>query len=1581
MYVVSPVSKTVETGINKVGTCVQRNATRHIGVLKMGEGRDSKGTDAVADSILKKKHVPDFDRLTGPTVVTTDGKTPAVASKTGDSTGTAKAPPTEETKTTETKTAETKAAETKAAETKAAETKAAETKVETAKTPEVAKETGTATTTDKTAVDDKTKAPSPELIKGLAAAKEVARILDNDVPTANGAKDLKSAEAAYNKAIEIAKSVPKETIEQAKVEYDAVLKAKLAETDPEKKRALADRQAELYTLTRVKDCALGNMALWYYRQGRTEEGTTKFLEAAGLTPEDAKSMKGLPKDQFDALANKLDPNAPILTDVNFMAQYTRIKESGQPMPDEFVAIHKHLREQKEKAAAQATPEVALQNNAAGADSPATKHLESLVATYDGAANTKALKDFQELDAKLTAGTETKLSEADRKTLDAGVKAADTNFEVATAVYAVAREQLDKTVTPAKQEEFRVSSEKVAAELEKIRLAGPKDKDGNPQISETDKGLLMTINNQTISQADRDAAKAKLNATYPEFGKAMDAALKVIDGDPRANELISKTNEVAAQLQQAGIDKAKAHYMQAAHVARSGDNAGAKVILESGFVGLPENLAAEMKTIKPIVDLATAVGADLNKVTAPPVENTTTTGAGAEQTSTVNPELSPEAQARVKAANDALAKLPVADQQRIVAMEPSDLLASVEKMKTQGLEKLPEARATYEVLLAKIEDPERINGLKQEMTVRIDAMEKNQKVDGTPLDAATRLQYHKDNTQLLSNIAVVAQVRQDYAAYLGGKNSGAIDTKRPDQLQPMMGRGDDQMDLNKSMDEQLQLMYKAADGLPIDLIKREQALLTKSLADSAVGGIDKEGTIARSLDYIQGNKENPGVIDLAVTSRTRAAMMYVSQGAVYDPATGGFTIRDKTKVDELYQPTKALALVTEADAKYKEIHGANATDPELEKVKAIGAQLSPENFKALTAEAKRQTWSSISDVAGGVLAFSAEIGVAALTRNSKLGMASRHALGTGAAFGVATTGRALIMRGATGEWENPGETAVHGAAVTALVSGMKYAHMGGTKLFNTKPAQALEDMSVAARRFGNEYGGTFGQYGEQLAAKGFTKEAQAIANSGMAGKTFAQLTDDELRAILPKSLSTNGMSAIGKVEAGVSNEFKAIAGLEKAGVVTVGDLQKVVAADLNKAQEFIAAAKAAGVPAKATYREAMEQMGKSGNPLYNSPSKIAAEVEALESGMKRSIMPGGMERVTVVPKVWKYDGASITLPTGKVKTVGQLDEFVSKATPQSELERMFPALKGKPEAAVLRDLERTTPKMFGNLESWKPLVGSNRSVGWNKVGELTPGTEGFRAGLNPAQWMNKNLVQERFYAGFRVPKGEAAFVDAQKVAGAVARREDALMFGSYVVGATGYRSINGLYDKLYKGVDENGNKKQYTFGEALSEANLGTTNPTMKDFVLNRTVMEGLFAGYAFKGLIKAGQAEASALGIRKALGQGIKNPIGTAIMMPGLEPAVTGVMKQNQLAPLAEGGDKPLTDYDYSADLGMTMQTTPAEVPTTTRDSTVVVPPKQEPAVDSSKVQVEKVPDPKKTPTTPVDGGESGNVTNPNQDP
>jgi hypothetical protein len=338
----------------------------------------------VADSILNKKTEAaaadpkkvDFGtifeqpKLTPKPAGDTSGTAPKTA--TGDATGSAK-PPTDVPPVKETAPAATTDKPAATTEKPAATTDkpAATTDKPAATTDKPAATTDKpAATTDKSAAAlDLTKPLSPELVKGLTLSKEVARILDNDVPAANRAHKIPDAEAAYNKAIEIAKQVTPEQIAAAKADYEAVVKAKLTEKDPEKLRALAERQAADYTLMRVNDCAQGNKALWLYRQGRIEEGNTQFLQAAGLSPEDAKNLSKLTPEQKAQLGDKLNANAAILTDPNFMRQYTRIMESGQKLPQEFVQIHQYLRDQQEKAAA-AKPADTIVNRAGDANTPA-----------------------------------------------------------------------------------------------------------------------------------------------------------------------------------------------------------------------------------------------------------------------------------------------------------------------------------------------------------------------------------------------------------------------------------------------------------------------------------------------------------------------------------------------------------------------------------------------------------------------------------------------------------------------------------------------------------------------------------------------------------------------------------------------------------------------------------------------------------------------------------------------------------------------------------------------------------------------------------------------------------------------------------------------------------------------------------------------------------------------------------------------------------------------------------------------------------------------------------------------------------
>lgn len=1518
----------------------------------------------VADSILKDDKAKEAGPNFGAIFESPDkkAKTDAAAPKTAtaDTTGEAKAPPAEVKKTTEVKT--------------------------TTDTTVVAPKDVASVTTDKVSapvVTDKAKTPDPEVVKGLALSKEVARILDNDVPAANGERKLDVAEAAYKRAIEIAKQVTPEQIAKAKVEYDEVLKAKQLEKDPEKLRALAERQAELYSLTRVKDAALGNMALWYYRQGKVEDGTAKFLEAAGLTPEDAQALKKMTPEQVKALSDKLDGNAPILTDVNFMNQYSRIKESGQPLPEEFVKVHSYLREQQEKIAAAQKDQATTADTTAG--SPQAK-LEALAATFNREANQKALQDFSATAAEVDKG-DGKITEAQDAILKAGVKAADDRFDLIKAAYEVNQSELDKLITPEKQEAFKAATDKVSAELGKMIAAGPKDANGQPALSPEDKGLLSTVANVNNSAADRDAALGKLKTAHPDFGKAMDEALNIAGKDANGSAAIGlyfASFKLSSEYQQASADKVTQHYIHSRLLDKSGDKEQAKAVLESGFAGVPAEVSQALVATEEVKALATSVGADLTKATA-----AATTDQAAATTDQTAPAGLAADNPILKDFEKKYPGMTLEHANTFAQANPQQLLEYVHGLHAKGSDSVPEAKLVYDILLQKLENPERINSFKADLTAKLTAMEKDQTVDGKPLDDATRLQYHKDNKESINAMADSVMVRQEYAAYLGGKDATKFDPKHPENMEAVKAFADGQMDLNKSMEEQLQGLYKAADAMPVDLIKREEAQLNKSLGK--IGANDPESVISGGLDFINGNKENPGIIDIGVNTRTRAAMMYVSQGTYFDKESNSFKLNPGPK-DEMYQPTKAIELLKQADAKYKEIHGANATDPDLERVKLIGSQVDPEKFKALTEVADRKMWSSGANIASGLLAMTAEVGILALTRNSRMGMAARHALGTAGAMTSATAGRALIMRAGTGEWESGSETLANAAGVTAFVSGMKYAGMGGKALLNTKTVQSFENIGLAARRFEQNVhpGITLGEYGERLAAKGMNVEAQTIAKSDLAGKKIADLTDDQLRAVVPKDVSSRGLEAIIKMETNLSPALKAIQSLEKQGVSTVGDLKGVVQKNFDEAQDFVKAAKDAGLNPKLSYREAMEELGKKGNPRFDSASKIEAELANLNTGMKSSMF-GSVEAVPVLPKVGKFDGRSIPMPQTTNKTIGQLETYMAKATPESEVARLYPGLAGQADDVTLRALEQKTPDMFGKLSDAK-INFSGRPQGWKQLEGIAPEIGDITARVGFRQTAKEVLWTNRFYSGIGLGKSAPEFADAGKLAGAMQRRDDLVAFSSFLLANAGYKSITGVYEKMGKGVDEQGNARSYTFGQALTEANFGTTNPTAMDVVTQGGVLEALFAGAAFKGLLKSGTAESTSMTVKAALGQisAPKSLLLHGATMPAFQTGITSYMNKQQLTPFVAGADRPQTDYGYdwvnplgtavAPNGGDTTRVAPAETAKAPVDTTAVAPADTTAVAPADTTAVVPADTTAKAP--PVEGGsETSKIVSPDEGP
>ncbi len=609
----------------------------------------------------------------------------------------------------------------------------------------------------KDAALDLTKPLNPELVKGLALSKEVARILDNDVPTANRAQKLTEAEAAYDKAIAIAKQVTPEQIAAAKADYDAVVKAKATETDPEKLRALAERQAASYTLMRVNDCAQGNKALWLYRQGRVEEGTTQFLQAAGLSPEDAKNLSKLTPEQKAQLGDKLNANATILTDPNFMRQYTRIMESGQKLPQEFVQIHQYLRDQQEKAAA-AKPADTIVNRAGDASTPAgAETQESRIATIqrlipNEAANIAAIRAGSELSKQLTDSGAKTLTPEQQKVLADSVKAADDHLLLSKAKYEFSAAELAKLVPADKGPAFTTAVAKIDTEFVNMVNKSPKGADGKPALSQADAGLLQTITNLDVSAADRTAALAKLGQTHPEFGKAVSDAVAAV-GTPEnglnAIALQFGMTGLAKNYEEAIYAKPTAHYNYAAllnsvggKAADGSDNkATAKAVLEASFANLPDEMTKALVADPVVAKLATDTGAKLPVVAASAdaavgpattTDGATVPGSGQTTDAAAVPGQTTDAAAKPAAPGDMAAQL--------AAATPDQLVGAAREMAKQGPDYIPQTKALYEELLKRIDDPARVAELKKQLADKVGAVEKGQTLDGKPLDAATRLQY-------------------------------------------------------------------------------------------------------------------------------------------------------------------------------------------------------------------------------------------------------------------------------------------------------------------------------------------------------------------------------------------------------------------------------------------------------------------------------------------------------------------------------------------------------------------------------------------------------------------------------------------------------------------------------------------------------------------------------------------------------------------------------------------------------------------------------------------------------------------------
>ncbi len=208
--------------------------------------------------------------------------------------------------------------------------------------------------------------------------------------------------------------------------------------------------------------------------------------------------------------------------------------------------------------------------------------------------------------------------------------------------------------------------------------------------------------------------------------------------------------------------------------------------------------------------------------------------------------------------------------------------------------------------------------------------------------------------------------------------------------------------------------------------------------------------------------------------------------------------------------------------------------------------------------------------------------------------------------------------------------------------------------------------------------------------------------------------------------------------------------------------------------------------------------------------------------------------------------NIPLTGGKVKTLGDLDKYVSNATADGEVARLYPATAGQPADAMLRDVEAAAPNMLG-----KPT-----SASWRQVERIAPEV---RDVLPPARGVvgrvadkaGDILYRDRFYRFAGLGKGDPVLADSEKLAHALNSRQDLTMVGSYLTGRLAYDNITGIGDNLGTTIkDADGTERKATLGDAVKIANFGTTNPGVMDVVAQKAVIEAVFAGAVASSLYK-----------------------------------------------------------------------------------------------------------------------------------
>ena len=1301
-----------------------------------------------------------------------------------------------------------------------------------------------------------------ELKKGLEATKQMTRILDGEVPKLNKEGNLDGAKQAYEKAIEAAKKISPEQIDIAKQELEKVKQEKKSEKDPEKLRQLAEKEADLFTMTRARDCAIGNMALWYYRQGKTEEGTSKFLEAAGIDSRTAEAMKKMTPEDSKKLVDSEALNSPIFADSNFIKQVERIRAIHQEIPKALLDIHTQVRAeldrriQSQEQAHNAKKDLLLSD-------AQYKSLESRA--YDPISQQKIEKYVQTV-KDIAANPDKSVTEEQKQALKDGIASKDLQYQYARATGPFLESKLAQVIPDEKRARFEEGIGDIDKAFQEMATKGGTAE--QPALRTQDQAHLKVLNDSTADPQAKEAAKQALAKDYPDFATGLAKIQEAAGSKEKAStafgiELMQVKAEGA--LNDSTNDMFKFRLMAAEIFQKSGATVEAKEALSGGLNSIPVEMKDQLLSKSP--ELA-KLAVDLGVVKANDIK--------ADASATVSDDFGEQKSSAVTGKYPELAQ-----------KTDEELEKMVLDNRDKGAEGFQITKKAYEELITRNSRPEYQDMVRKDLAANLQILETGKSADGQALTTQEKLQLHLINCNAINAMQKPAQLQMEYAQYLSKTEIGQ----------------------NADMQQVSQDAIKSGDAMPIDLIKKERAMLEKAAGEAS----PDVKAYNEMFDYLdKGGIANGSVMDNGISARLLQAAIYSSDGIEFDTKTGkpkGITPNEIN--GERFKPEIALNLLNEAIKKNQELHGSGAANDAITLMSQRMAIVDPERTAKMLAIYNKASASADANMASIFVSIgtqaAGEILLPILSRG-RIKPGAVHGITAGLNLAFTAGARASIMH-IEGQDESFGDTMTNALAISGGVLGARYASKWAAAKMRPS-GEAVENRLISD--MGLKSASTIDEMAVRLSAGKYIKDADDF-KSAFAGKnTLAEIQADaasmaKLRQLVP---GLTGSEGIGRLAAGTrsAEQMRLVEKLQGSGIKTVGDLEAKMAGQLDDYRAMIRDMKSLNLPARTTIEDGLTAL-RNKNVGKWSDLDIKKEISEFNKiGLRTSRMADVDNAGKIYSVMQKVRG------TRAVNTIDDLEKFLGQSSGKTEMQRLFPALVNKDASVSLAD-EAVYGVMIGNAESSL----ATKSVLQKLASTADEDLKGVSKIAGARDWVFDNAGVK-----FGFKKLDLKTATPKEIDSYFTRSNARAAAVGGAVGLSIYRNATILKDGYFQPIDED---TRLSFGQALLKANFGSQNARfdsvagLRDALWQSNVVRGYLMTFGSGSVLVGNPAKlAGQVALEKSLSgkvTGILKPSATiGVIVPAIvdnDSRETAAKYRN----LQIASERQMTNADLGLGLGM----------------------------------------------------------------